>query len=229
MGVSERYRSAADLPAVIPVFPLRRAILLPRTTLPLNIFEPRYLAMVDDAIAGSRIIGVIQPSESTDPAESPAGRMVELRRIGCAGRITAFQELDDGRHVITLAGIARFEVTSEIPSAHPYRTCAVSCAAFADDFIARLGEDSVDREELLRVLKAYLERRQFRADWRAITGASSEFLVNSLSVISPYGPEEKQALLEAPDLKTRARILIALAEMEMASGSADGGSGSTLQ
>ena len=225
MALSARYRSPADLPPRIPVFPLRGAILLPRATLPLNVFEPRYLAMVDDAMSGTRIIGIVQPA-SAGEEESPAGKEVGLKRVGCAGRITTYQELDDGRLVLTITGIARFDIVLEANTAQPYRTITVAYDRFAQDFEAGLGEDLVDRENLLRVLRAYLDANRLKADWNAITHASSEFLINALCIMSPYGPEEKQALLEAMDLKTRANVLVALAEMELAAGS--GGAG-TLQ
>ncbi len=227
MAPVDRYRLPADAPARIPIFPLRGVILLPRATLPLNIFEPRYLAMVDDVMSGSRVLGLIQPERSNSDDESPPGKSVGLRRVGCAGRITSYQELDDGRFLVTLTGIARFSLVGEVQSAKPYRTFGVSYDGFVSDFSSDAGADGVDRDGLLRVLKSYLEARQFRADWNAIVNAPSEFLVNSLSIICPYGPEEKQALLEAADLKTRAEILMTLAEMELASG--DSGAGSTLQ
>jgi uncharacterized protein len=223
----ERYRRPTDLPEQIPVFPLRGVILLPRATLPLNLFEPRYLAMIEDVIAGGRVLGIIQPERTAGDDESPAGKAAGLRRVGCAGRVTAYQELDDGRIVITLTGICRFHVREEIKTAKPYRICAADYSSFAGDFAHGVGEDEVDREQLLKVLKRYLESHQFRADWKAIGNAPSEHLVNSLSIISPYGAEEKQALLEAPTLKVRAEVLVALAEMEMAAG--DGGTGSTMQ
>ena len=226
MALTERYRRPADLPPRLAVFPLRGAILLPRATLPLNVFEPRYLAMVDDAMAGSRVIGIVQPQGRDDGDESPVGVTAGLRRVGCAGRVTSYQELDDGRLIITLTGIARFEIVDEAVTAKPYRTVSASYDRFAQDFSAGLGEDLVDRTNLLRVLKSYLESNRLRADWNTVTRASSEFLINVLAVMCPYGPEEKQALLEAADLKTRADVLVALAEMELASG---GESGNTLQ
>ena len=228
MALTERYKRPADLPARLAVFPLRGAILLPRATLPLNVFEPRYLAMIDDAMSGSRIIGIVQPAGRDDPAanESPEGKAIALRKIGCAGRITSYQELDDGRLIVTLTGIARFQIGDEAVTAKPYRTISSSYDRFAQDFSIGLGEETVDRENLLRVLKSYLETNRLKADWNAVQRASSEFLINVLAVMCPYGPEEKQALLEAPDLKTRADVLVALAEMELASG---GESGNTLQ
>jgi uncharacterized protein len=226
--LTDRYRRPADLPPRIPVFPLRGAILLPRATLPLNIFEPRYLAMIDDAMTHARVIGILQPVGATDEddQESPAGKAGNLRRIGCAGRITSYQELDDGRLVITLTGIMRFECLDEAETDTPYRIMSVAYDRFAKDLTEGLGEEFVDRQNLLRVLKSYLEANRLKTDWSAIQRASNEFLINALSVMAPYGPEEKQALLEAADLKTRADVLIALAEIELAS---NGGTGSTLQ
>ena len=224
--LAERYRGPADLPQRIPVFPLRRAILLPRAGLPLNVFEPRYLAMIEDVMSGSRVLGIVQPA-SGDDDESPAGKSTDLRQVGCAGRVTAYQELDDGRIAIGLTGIARCTLADEVTSSKPYRIFTVGFDRFAQDFIAGSGEDDVDRQALLAALKTYLEARHQRADWSAISKSSSESLVNMLAIASPYGPMEKQALLEAPTLKVRAETLIALAEMELAAGT--GGSGTTLQ
>ena len=229
MGITDRYEKPADLPPRLALFPLRGAILLPRATLPLNVFEPRYLAMIEDAMSGSRVIGIIQPSDRSEEAEaqeSPDGKSFGLRRVGCAGRITSYQELDDGRFIITLTGIARFDVLDEATTPKPYRVVTVSYDRFANDLSAGLGEDMVDRPKLLKVLKAYLETNRLKADWNAVLRASNEFLINVLSVMSPYGAEEKQALLEADDLKARADVLVALAEMELASGGETGG---TLQ
>ena len=227
MGVTEQYRSAADLPQVLPIFPLRGAILLPRVPLMLNVFEPRYLALVEFALAGDRLIGVVQPSTETGSGESPEGKSFELRRVGCVGRISAFSENDDGRVVISLAGIARFDVTGEAGSDHPFRLCQVSYAPYAADFLCGHGEEDVDRPLLIETLRSYLTANSLNADWDRINGASNERLVNMLSILSPYGPEEKQALLEAPDLKSRAETLVALAEMELAT--RDNGSGTSLQ
>ena len=225
MALADRYRRPADLPPQIPVFPLRGAILLPRASLPLNVFEPRYLAMIDDVMSGPRMIGVIQPAGGA-AGESPEGKSAGLKRVGCAGRVTTYQELEDGRLTVTLTGVVRCEIVSEVPTARPYRVMNVSYDRFAPDFDRGLGEDQVDRTKLLCALKSYLESNRLTADWTVIERASSEFLINALSVMSPYGPEEKQALLEALDLKTRAEVLVALAEMELA---AQGGSGGTLQ
>ncbi|MEL7048368.1 MAG: LON peptidase substrate-binding domain-containing protein, partial [Pseudomonadota bacterium] len=212
MVITERYRNPSDLPIVIPVFPLRGAILLPRATLPLNIFEPRYLQMITDAMSGDRVIGIVQPAGGDIGDESPTDHGIGVRSVGCVGRITSYQELDDGRFVITLTGIARFGIQKERTEDTPYRTMEVSYETYKSDFETGCGEETVDRENLLRVLKVYLEANRLKADWNSIVRASSEFLINALSVMSPYGPEEKQALLEAIDLKTRADVLVALAE-----------------
>jgi Lon protease-like protein len=225
VALAERYRRPADLPPRLPLFPLRGAILLPGSTLPLNVFEPRYLAMVDDVIAGSRIMGVVQPAGDAS-TESPQGKSAPLRRVGCAGRITGFQELDDGRLTIVLTGLSRFDIAGEADSGSAYRVASVSYDRFASDFTRGLGEEQIDRPTLLKALRTYLDRNQLKTDWAIVEHATSEFLINALCVMAPYGPEEKQALLEAVDLKSRADVLVALAEMELA---ARGGSGGTLQ
>jgi Lon protease-like protein len=220
----ERYQSPADLPQRMPVFPLRRAILLPRAVLPLNVFEPRYLEMLDDVMSGARVLAIVQPAAGEE--ESPEGKSVALRRVGCAGRVTAYQELEDGRLVIALTGIARCTLAEEAATSKSYRVFKVGFDRYLGDFVAG-GEEDIDRQAFLGALKSYLEARQQRANWSAIGKSSSESLVNMLAIASPYGPEEKQALLEAPTLKARAEALVALARMELAAGA--GGSGSTLQ
>lgn len=228
MSPTDRYRRPADLPPRIPVFPLRGAILLPRATLPLNVFEPRYLEMLDDVMSGDRVIGIIQPAAGagSDEEEGPLAHSIGLRRVGCVGRVTTYQEVDHARLVITLTGITRYEILDEAVTDLPYRMASVTYNRFASDLNEGLGEDQVDRSNLLRVLRSYLDANKLEADWAAIQRASSEFLINALCVMCPYGPEEKQALLEAEDLKSRADVLVALAEMELAS---SGGSGNTLQ
>jgi Lon protease-like protein len=196
------------------VFPLSRALLLPRGQMPLNIFEPRYLAMVDAALRGARMIGMIQPESDQDPdAESP-----RLCRVGCAGRIVQFAETGDGRYLVSLAGITRFSVIEELATTTPYRQCQVSYDGFASDFVARAGEAEVDRAAVVAALKAFVEATGIRVDWKEIDGAPNEALVNALSMMSPFGTREKQALLEAPDLKSRAEMLVAITEMELAKG-----------
>lgn len=220
-----KYRRPEDLPETIPLFPLNGVILLPRSNLPLNIFEPRYLEMTDDVLAGDRLIGMIQPGKDNHtPAEDETP---PLRKSGCVGRITEFSEMDDGRLLITLTGICRFVTNLEQEDNKPYRSFHVSYSGFEDDLTPGHGEDNVDRETLLNVLKTYLDIHELDADWESIHQSSNEFLVNTLSIISPYGPEEKQALLETRDLKTRSEVLIALAEMDIAAN--NDGSGTALQ
>jgi uncharacterized protein len=213
MPMNAEYQQPGDLAEVIPVFPLPGALLLPRGQMPLNIFEPRYLAMIDDALlAGHRLIGMIQPdSAHPGPAEKP-----NLFKIGCVGRITQIAETGDGRYLIQLTGIARFRIDEELAVMTPYRQCRVVYAPFADDFVARKGEEAVDRERLLQSLSEFLRANDLKADWEGIENAPNEALVNALAMMSPYGTAEKQALLEAPDLKTRAEILVAMTEIELA-------------
>jgi Lon protease-like protein len=227
LSLTDRYRTPNDLPRHIPVFPLKECIILPRSTLPLNVFEPRYLQMVDDALAGERLICIVQPLGKTGEEESPADNRFPLRRTGCLGRITSFSETEDARVLITLTGVARFDIVDEVSTDKPYRICEINYDRYANDLIHGHGQDEVDWPELLRVLKTYLAARQMSADWESIERSPAELLVNTLSVISPYGPEEKQALLEASSLKERSEVLIALAQMEMAS--TDDDSSSTLQ
>jgi hypothetical protein len=219
MPMNVAYRAPDDLPDVIPVFPLAGALLLPRGQMPLNIFEPRYLAMVDDALtSGRRLIGMIQP----DGAHQGSEERPSLYRIGCVGRITQLGETGDGRYLMELTGVARFRVNEELAVPTPYRQCRVSYAPFADDFIARRGEDAVNRPALLAALAAFLKANDLKADWDGNENAPNEALVNALAMMSPYGAAEKQALLEAPDLKTRAEILVAVTEIELAKGKSEG-------
>lgn len=215
MPMNAVYRGPADLPATIPVFPLPGALLLPRGQMPLNIFEPRYLEMIDDSLRnGHRLIGMIQPDTAhPGPEDKP-----NLYKIGCAGRITQFAETGDGRYLIQLTGVCRFRVDHELSVMTAYRQCRAAYEPFADDFIARKGEDDVDRKALLVALKDFLHANNLKTDWEGIEKAPNEALVNALAMMSPYGPAEKQALLEAPDLKTRAEILIAVTEIELAKG-----------
>lgn len=213
MGFTDQYRSVEDLPGTIPVFPLAGAILLPRGQLPLNIFEPRYLKMVDDALRGERVIGMVQPDgDDAILASQMPDKTPPLCAVGCAGRITSWAETGDGRIVITLTGIARFRLKTELTAMTPYRQCEVTWDEFADDLIAGHEQDKVSRERLLEILKEYLDTHGLQADWRAIKLSSNETLVNSLCTISPYGPREKQALLEAKTLEDRNQMLIALTE-----------------
>jgi uncharacterized protein len=214
MKLNRVYQSPADLPRTIPVFPLAGALLLPRRPLPLNVFEPRYLSMVDDALSGERLIGVIQPSAG-EAAQEP---QPDLYPIGCAGRITQFAETGDGRCLVTLMGVARFRVLAELPSLTPYRQAQVDFSNFLGDFREGEGEGEVDRQDLLNALRQFADANKFKVDWEDIEQASNEALVNGLSMLSPYGPKEKQALLEADTLKARAEMLVAITHMELARG-----------
>ena len=218
MPMNAQYRGPIEMPGVIPVFPLPGALLLPRGQMPLNIFEPRYLAMVDDALRdGHRLIGLIQPDAANASSDKPS-----LYKIGCVGRITQLAESGDGRYLIELTGVARFRIEEEPKVATPYRQCRVTYAPFADDFIARKGENAVDRTALLAALTDFLKANDLKADWEGIERAPNEALVNALAMMSPYGTAEKQALLEAPDLKTRAEVLIAITEIELAKKNTEG-------
>lgn len=219
MPMNAQYRGPIDLPEVIPVFPLPGALLLPRGQMPLNIFEPRYLAMIDDSLRdGHRLIGMIQP----DIAHAGNSDKPPLFKIGCVGRITQLAESGDGRYLIELTGVVRFRVEAELLVKTAYRQCRVTYAPFADDFAARKGENAVDRESLLVALRAFMKANKLEADWEGIDRAPNEALVNALSMMSPYGPAEKQALLEAPDLKTRAELLVAITEIELAKKNTEG-------
>lgn len=203
----DRYHHLGDLPASLPVFPLTGILLLPRGALPLNIFEPRYLALVDAALSGNRLIGIIQPTEHEDKILKPA-----LSATGCAGRIISYRETDDNRYLITVAGICRFHVASELRVDTPFRQVQADFAPYAGD-LAGTDESDFPRERLLEALKEYLSRREMKADWRSVMTAPAESLVNALAMMCPFEPAEKQALLEAPGWMERVSTLVALLEM----------------
>ena len=214
MHAPRRYRNTGDLPAVIPVFPLTGALLLPRARLPLNIFEPRYLAMVDSAIGAYRIIGMIQPKVAGEEEDST--KRPPLSSVGCAGRIVEYSETDDGRYLITLLGIARFRVAGERDSQAAFRQAAADYSEFAGDLKLEpeeIAESAVPRDKLVRALKPYLTEHAMQTDWKSIQEAPAETLINALSMLCPFDAREKQALLEARDVKERADVLIALLEM----------------
>jgi hypothetical protein len=212
--VSGGYASVGDLPRELPVFPLTGVLLLPRGRLPLNIFEKRYLAMFDDAIAGDRLIGMIQPS---DPA---AGDMEPpLYSVGCAGRITSFNESGDGRYLVALDGVARFRIVEELAPRRGYRRVVPDWSSYGVD----LGEadlvetgGAVDRHRLIELLQAYFRQRQLSANWEAIGQTPDERLVTSLAMICPFDPPEKQMLLEAGCLSDRAKLMMSLLEIAIA-------------
>ncbi|GAB4069097.1 LON peptidase substrate-binding domain-containing protein [Ancylobacter sonchi] len=223
MAINRPYGGPAELPAAVPLFPLDGALLLPRCQLPLNIFEPRYLAMVDDALKGERVIGIIQPVPALVTTANPA-----LQGVGCLGRITEFAESGDGRYLITLTGITRFRLGGEIAATTPYRQAGLDFSGFEDDFTPNIGAEAVDRSRLLKTLAAYLDANRLEADWESIKDAPNEALVNALAMMSPFGGREKQALLEAVTLADRAEMLIAVTEMALARGG-DGDTEAPLQ
>lgn len=212
-----RYLTEADLPESIAVFPLSGVLLLSGGHLPLNVFEPRYLSLIDDALKGNRLIGIIQPVFS-ETEESPQGNP-ELCKVGTIGRITTFGETGDGRYVIDVSGVCRFRLTDEIPQTHPYRRFHI--VPFITDLSEAEDDPSVDREALLRAFRSYLDAHKLEVDWEAVTKTSNRTLVNSLSMMAPFGPREKQALLEALDLRNRAETLVAMTEMVLARGFGD--------
>ncbi len=206
--MSQGYAKITDLPAVIPVFPLDGALLLPHGNLPLNIFEPRYLNMIDDALAGERLIGMVQ-TVAGGSRERPA-----LAAVGCAGRITAYSETGDGRYLITLTGIARFRIARELLVASPYRQVTPDFTDFAADLSPPVDDDGFDRMPFLSALKSYLDHRGMEIDWSTAQEAPSEALVNSLAMALPFEAVEKQALLEAPSVIDRRAALMTLMQID---------------
>lgn len=205
------YRVATDIPESVPVFPLSAALLLPGGRMPLNVFEPRYIQMVDEVLGANRLIGMIQPA--LDGASREDGEPL-LCEVGCIGRLVSFAETSDGRYLISLGGICRFRVAEELDVSTPFRQCRIM------PFVADLDEDKgagdVDRTALLKAFRQYLEANELQADWESVSRADNATLVNALSMMAPYGPAEKQALLEAADLRMRAETLIAITEMALA-------------
>jgi hypothetical protein len=215
--MSER-PGATALCEILPIFPLAGVLLLPRGQLPLNIFEPRYLAMTRDALGGDRLIGMVQPS---DPNQ-PAGGNPPVYPTGCAGRITSFSETEDGRYLITLTGLCRFRIREELPLASGYRRIVPRWDEFADD-LKNPRPPTFDRERLVRGLRAYFEKHRIKAEWDAINSVPGERLVTSIAMVCPFEPSEKQALLEARDLDQRAELLTAIVEMAVMGQTPDGG------
>ena len=216
---NRNYKDLTDIPEEVPIFPLSGALLLPGGRLPLNIFEPRYLQMVDAVMAHARIVGMIQPG--FDGALREDGEP-EIVSVGCMGRITSLSETGDGRYMIALQGICRFRVAEELDVRTPFRQCRV--IPFGADLQEDPSAARVDRPALLKTFRAYLEANVLQADWESVSRAENTMLVNALSMMAPYGPAEKQALLEASDLRTRAETLIALTEMALARDDDDFGS-----
>lgn len=206
-------KHVADLPDIIPIFPLPGALLLPRARLPLHIFEPRYLAMLEDTMkTPTRLIGMVQPRDVPGSAEK------RLHSIGCAGRLTAFSETEDGRYMITLTGISRFRLVEEVTGFTPYRRARVDWTDFTRDTGRAEVDSRLNREKLLAVLERYFKRHQLSTDWDSLKDAEDELLINALSMLCPFDPEDKQALLEAPSLSTRRETLITLIEFALRGG-----------
>ncbi|MEP2781746.1 MAG: LON peptidase substrate-binding domain-containing protein [Pseudoruegeria sp.] len=204
---------ATDLPDTLPLFPLPGALLLPRAKLPLHIFEPRFLAMLDDTLKTShRLIGMVQPMEV------PGGGEKRLHVIGCAGRVTAFSETDDGRYMITLSGVSRFRISQEVAGFAPYIKADVTWGSFDRDLKGVEADEAFDRDPFLSLLERYFRAQDLSTDWDALKDAEEELLINSLSMLCPFEPEDKQALLEAPSLQTRRETLTTLIEFALRGG-----------
>ena len=204
-----------DLPDTIPVFPLSGALLLPRTRLPLNLFEPRYLQMLDDVLkTDHRLIGMVQSYDGPDGVN-------KLHSIGCAGRITAFSETDDGRYMITLAGASRFRLIGEVDGFVPYRRARVNWQGFERDLGDVETDDTFDRQKFIDALGRFFDDQGLQTDWESLREAEDELLINSLSMLCPFEPEDKQALLEAPSLTTRRETLTTLIEYSIRGGSSE--------
>lgn len=204
--------SSTDLPDIIPVFPLPGALLLPRSRLPLHLFEPRYLAMMDDVLKTShRLIGMVQPYDAP-------GATGKLHSIGCAGKVTAFSETEDGRYMITLSGASRFRIVEEVEGFTPYRRCKVNWQGFDRDLGPTEKDPNFDRDAFMNALGRFLVDQGLSTDWESLGEADDELLINSLSMLCPFAPEDKQALLEAPSLETRRETLQTLIEYALRGG-----------
>ncbi len=219
------YEFASDLPAHARVFPLSGALLLPGGQLPLNIFEPRFLEMFEDAVKGDRLIAMIQPLDDGEQdkgqSEDDKSDLSTLYEVGCIGRITAFQEAGDGRYLVNLSGICRYKTKSPVSSGKNYPVYEVEY--FESDLSDSASHDKIDRKRLLDTFKNYLEANQMDADWESVEETDTNQLVNALCTMSPYGPAEKQAMLEAENLLLRAETLIAITEFELTKTSGDPG------
>lgn len=205
-----------DLPDTISVFPLPGALLLPRARLPLHLFEPRYLQMLEDCLkTPERLIGMVQP------LPSHGGGGAQLQTIGCVGRVTQFSETEDGRYLITLTGISRFRLEEDVTGFSPYCRCRVSWSGFERDLTSSAAHCSFDREMFMDLLSRYFDARSLSADWETLKDAEDELLINSLSMMLDFDLEDKQALLEASTLEERCDVLVALMEFALRGGCAD--------
>jgi len=203
-----------DLPASAPVFVLSGALLLPSTSRPLNVFEPRYVELVDKALGEDRLVVLVQPKSTKE--ESPEGKDVELRETGCLGRIVHFEESADDHYLIVLEGVCRVQLEAELPTDEPFRRFTFDAKPFAGDFEPSRGEEQVDRNRFVTLMKTYADFADIDVDWEEVDQTGTADLVNVSSMLAPFGPAERQLLLEAPSLKERAEALVALAEVEMA-------------
>ncbi|SEM37977.1 hypothetical protein SAMN04488077_104140 [Roseovarius tolerans] len=207
-----------DLPEIIPIFPLPGALLLPRSRLPLHLFEPRYLAMLDDTLkTPGRLIGMVQPNK-VPGRDGGTG----LHTIGCVGRVTQFSETEDGRYMITLSGLSRFRVVEEVEGFTPYRRAKVSWSGFERDMGPVDSDPGFDRDRFMNLLSRYFQARELETDWESLREAEDELLINSLSMLLGFEPEDKQALLEAPSLSTRRETLVTLIEYTLRGGDDEG-------
>lgn len=210
-------KTHASLPDVIPVFPLPGAVLLPRSRLPLHIFEPRYLTMIEDAMkTPQRLVGMVQPNPGPEAKGGPSGH--GLHQIGCAGRLTQFSETEDGRYMITLTGVSRYRLLEEVEGFTPYRRARISWEGFEPDLAPSETDETLNRPALLDVLGRYFHAKGLDTDWDSLKGAENELLINSLSMMLDFAPEDKQALLEAPSLSTRRETLVTLIEFALLDG-----------
>lgn len=201
------------LPGTLPIFPLPNAVVMPGAQLPLNIFEPRYLNMVFDALGESRMIGMVQPRPEEPSQGEPA-----VYRTGTAGLISSYNETADGRLLIVLSGVCRFDIEDEIPTTRGYRRVAVDWSRFDKDY-ETAPDSGVDRQRLLSLLKAYFNREQLEADWGALEGLGSSTLVNLLIGQLPFEVAERQTLVEAVSAADRARLLMGLLDQALSAGS----------
>jgi hypothetical protein len=217
--MARRPSSIQELPATIPLFPLQGALLFPRSRLPLNIFEPRYLTLIDDVLRSDhRLIGMVQPLTNT----GRGGAAARWQRVGCAGRLTRMTETDDGRYLVTLSGLIRFRILADVPGFKPYYSVEVGWDGFEGDFGAAETETGFDKPRFLKVLAKYFEHSRLAPDWDSLKEAEEEQLINSISMLCPFAPDEKQALLEAPTLPRRRETLEALMEFAVRSGKGGG-------
>ncbi len=198
-----------ELPRTVAIFPLGGALLLPGGQLPLNVFEPRYINMVRDALGSDRMIAMIQPTEATSLSDDDPPPVYP---VGCVGRITSFSETEDGRFLITLTGVCRFKVGCELPLINGYRRVEALYDRYQED-LDPPEQVAVDRDRLVAALRRFLEMQEIRADWESIEEASDAYLITALAMVCPFEPQEKQAILEAPDMAARAQTIITLLEM----------------